>query len=367
MSAAGSQPAGGAAAPAPPGPPLPYAQRPDWADVTPVHIPEEAVVAIQYTAEHSDALGYFRAVVRSGELSPRVLALTADMIRFNQADYTAWRVRWRCVQALGPEALASELDFTHAVMLENAKNYQLWNHRRLCALQLGAACADREDAFTREAIAFDEKNYHAWAHRQAVVRVSGRWAAELAFAAELIERDVRNNTAWNQRMFCLQHMPREGADDAAWLRRELEYVAGAIAKAPRNEAPWRYLTGLFATLQPWAGQPRALSTFPDVHQICQEALQECPACAPALDVMAAYYEGLAALGVARAQQQLAAAGGAPGAGPVQGAVAGVLHAVAAANSALEEAGLADPMRAPYWFHRMRGLTPLQAQAEALLA
>ncbi|PNH07640.1 Protein farnesyltransferase/geranylgeranyltransferase type-1 subunit alpha, partial [Tetrabaena socialis] len=197
---------------------------------------------------------------------------------------------WLCVQALGPQVLAAELDFTHGVMLESAKNYQLWNHRRLCALQLGPSGATREEEFTREAITFDEKNYHAWAHRQAIVKMSGRWEAELEFAAEMIKRDVRNNTAWNQRMFVLQHMPRPAGDDAAWLRSELEYVAAAIQLAPRNEAPWAYLTGLFATLPPWASQPRALSRFPEVHTICAEALLDCPACAPAHDVLAAYYE-----------------------------------------------------------------------------
>ncbi len=41
--------------------------------------------------------------------------------------------------------------------------------------------------------------------------------------------------------------------------RELEFVAGEIQRAPRNEAAWNYLTGLFAALQPWASQQRALS------------------------------------------------------------------------------------------------------------
>lgn len=41
-------------------------------------------------------------------------------------------------------------------------------------------------------------------------------------------------------------------------------MAAAIQKAPRNEAPWRYLTGLFAVLQPWASTPRALSRCPEV-------------------------------------------------------------------------------------------------------
>eukprot|EP00198_Chlamydomonas_reinhardtii_P000591 XP_001689926.1 farnesyltranstransferase [Chlamydomonas reinhardtii] len=316
---------GGGAAAAAAGP-LPYSRRPEWADVTPVSLPAaEKVVAIQYTAEHAEALGYWRAVLQSGELSGRVLALTADMIRLNQADYTAWRVRWLCVQQLGADALGPELDFTHGVMLENAKNYQLWNHRRLVAGAIGPSCAAREDAFTREAIIFDEKNYHAWAHRQAVVKITGLWEAELAFADEFIGRDVRNNTAWNQRMFVWKAMGQEarlrlqgGGDDAGWLRSELEYIAAAVQKAPRNESPWRYLTGLFASLEPWASSPRSLSRCAEVHTLCCEALNDCPSCGPAYD------------------------------------------------AALDEASVADPMRTPYWLHRQRGFNDVVALATGVL-
>ncbi|EFJ42298.1 hypothetical protein VOLCADRAFT_107343 [Volvox carteri f. nagariensis] len=339
---------------------VPYSQRPEWSDVTPMRLPEpERVVAIQYLPEHAEALGYFRAVLQSGELSERVLALTADMIRFNQADYTAWRVRWLCVQKLGTKALEADLDFTHSVMLENAKNYQLWNHRRLCALQLGPNVADCENEFTREAINFDEKNYHAWAHRQAIVKMTGRWQAELEFASELIQRDVRNNTAWNQRMFVLKHMPRSEDDSTMWLRSELSYVADAIQRAPRNEAPWRYLTGLFVTLEPWASQPRALSCHPEVYTICTEALLDCPSCAPAYDVLAQYYEGVAALGTARGTAQADAQ--APDArDDLSATVGGVLQAYEVAQAALDEAAVADPMRILYWYHRQRGVAHLMA-------
>ncbi|KAG2447179.1 hypothetical protein HYH02_007922 [Chlamydomonas schloesseri] len=356
--------------------PLPYSKRPEWQDVTPVSLPApEKVVAIQYSAEHAEALGYWRAVLQSGELSPRVLALTGDMIRLNQADYTAWRVRWLCVQRLGPEALPAELDFTHAVMLENAKNYQLWNHRRLVAGAIGPSCAQREDAFTREAIIFDEKNYHAWAHRQAIVKITGLWAAELAFADEFIGRDVRNNTAWNQRMFVWRSMGRParlqlqgGGDDTVWLRSELEYIAAAIQKAPRNESPWRYLTGLFAGLEPWAGSPHALSRVAEVHTLCCEALHDCSSCGPAYDVLAQFYEGQAALAAAQAgaAEAAAQAAGTAGEGAVAERVAAAMTACEVAQAALDEAGVADPMRTPYWFHRQRGLNSVLASATARL-
>ena len=37
-----------------------------------------------------DATDFFRAIVKAGEMSPRVLDLTEDIIRMNPAHYTAW-------------------------------------------------------------------------------------------------------------------------------------------------------------------------------------------------------------------------------------------------------------------------------------
>ena len=38
----------------------------------------------------TDATDYLRAVLKSGEMSPRVLKLTERVIRMNPAHYTAW-------------------------------------------------------------------------------------------------------------------------------------------------------------------------------------------------------------------------------------------------------------------------------------
>ena len=37
-----------------------------------------------------DATDYFRGVLKTGEMSPRVLSLTERIIRMNPAHYTAW-------------------------------------------------------------------------------------------------------------------------------------------------------------------------------------------------------------------------------------------------------------------------------------
>ena len=76
----------------------------------------------------------------------------------------------------------------------------------------------QELAFAAEALAFDAKNYHAWAHRQALLAAFGGsssstsqgpaacsslWENELAFTERLLREDLRNNSAWNQRLFVL--------------------------------------------------------------------------------------------------------------------------------------------------------------------
>ena len=53
------------------------------------------VVPIAYPAEYSRLMSYFRAFLKSGERSPRVLELTADLLEHNAAHYTVWHVRRR--------------------------------------------------------------------------------------------------------------------------------------------------------------------------------------------------------------------------------------------------------------------------------
>lgn len=89
-----------------------YCEKPEWEDVTP--IPQydgvNPIAPIFYTPEckrsssvdpcrslmefaifaDKDATDYFRAIVRTDEVSERVLQLTEDIIRMNPAHYSAW-------------------------------------------------------------------------------------------------------------------------------------------------------------------------------------------------------------------------------------------------------------------------------------
>ena len=91
---------------------VPYARRPEWADVTPLAQPEPArpVVAIDYPPEYVDAHDYFRAVHASGEVSRRALDLTAECLRMNGANYTVWHRRWALVEALAAAEAETQAD-----------------------------------------------------------------------------------------------------------------------------------------------------------------------------------------------------------------------------------------------------------------
>jgi len=263
-----------------------------WADVTPLKQDDgesqgcTPVVPINYPAHYSDVMDIFRAVVASGELSPRVLLLSEAVIDCNSANYSAWHLRRQCLERLQSD-LRAELEWVATVALDTPKNYQLWHHRR-CLLERmderGAATAHEELQLTADVLDMDSKNYHAWSHRQWCLNFFSRPSAaagasaggapaldvfglELRYVAELLDADVRNNSAWNQRFFVRTRAPQfvdataaattdstaQGSADstprahpmsAAVLHEELAFTAVKLLLAPHNESPWNFLEGL---------------------------------------------------------------------------------------------------------------------------
>lgn len=63
---------------------------------------------------------------------------------------------------------------------------------------------------------------------------------ELNFVDRLIAMDVRNNSAWNQRYFVLNHT----GFAAEVIERELKYVMNRIQLVKNNESTWNFLRGL---------------------------------------------------------------------------------------------------------------------------
>ena len=221
---------------------------------------EEPIVRIAYPPGFETAMNYFRRVLVNGEYSERTLRLSAEIIGHNAANYTAWLFRRRCLTELYGASAADgnrvawevELAYTTEMAMNNMKNYQVWHHRRavvdalkdgsqvraaeLARPKVGAQPLPlpltlpptrmQELAFIRTVLSDsgDAKNYHAWGHRQWVLRTFGGWEAELAYVEELLQQDLRNNSAWNQRFYVLQ-----SSQDL----KQLDVVRGEVAYALR--------------------------------------------------------------------------------------------------------------------------------------
>ena len=91
----------------------------------------------------------------------------------------------------------------HQKPASEVATYPLW------AVSKSSTCSFflQELAYAADCLAQDAKNYHAWAHRQAIVKQFGLWQQELEVTTFLLQEDVRNNSAWNQRFFVLSGAP----------------------------------------------------------------------------------------------------------------------------------------------------------------
>jgi len=219
---------------------IPYSERSEWADVTP--LPQDdgpsPVVQIAYTDRFKDVYNFFRAVLKSGEKSERVLALTEDALELNPANYTVWHYRREVLKAIDAD-LKAELKYCRDIIEEHPKNYQVWQHRRVLVEWLNDSGSELR--FTELILAQDQKNYHAWQHRQWVLTTFKLFEDELAFIDRLLTDDIRNNSAWNQRFFVNS---RTGDWSREVVEKEVKFSLDKIQLVKRNESAWNYLRGV---------------------------------------------------------------------------------------------------------------------------
>lgn len=125
----------------------------------------------------------------------------------------------------------------------------------------------QEMSFIEATLDADAKNYHTWAYRQWVLVYFGGmgdndhtlsspgaskfpelWDAEPAYTDKMIRRDLRNNSAFNHRWFCLFGRAMQCKDhldpSLETLRdNEIAYALDIVALAPNNASAWNYLRG----------------------------------------------------------------------------------------------------------------------------
>ena len=271
-------------------------------DVTPVpqNEPEGGSVArIDYPNDFRMAYDYQRALWKSNEIhTDRALQLTALCLKFNPANYTVWHFRRLCLDQLYGSNTSTDNDnnnncdlsyIDHEMLLasvlggDNPKNYQIWYHRRVILEKLTQSNKTILDHNSKEQIhsyyrkelqyianvlVQDGKNYHAWSQRQWVITTlanslassslgkeeeqqqhekdtSSVWEDEMIFVDQLIQNDVRNNSAWNQRWFTSHHGGGGGGAkhvlDEKTALCEADYALLMGRMDPHNESSWRYL------------------------------------------------------------------------------------------------------------------------------
>ncbi|KAI0064281.1 protein prenylyltransferase [Artomyces pyxidatus] len=290
-----------------------FAERPEWADLTPVSQYEniQPLAPIFYKPEYKDATDYFRGVVKIGEMSPRVLALTETIIRLNPAHYSAWQYRYQTLLATN-SSLSAELELTNELTKAYIKTYQVWHHRRLLLTKLNDPVP--ELAFIEDALTLDAKNYHTWSYRQWLLAHYDRaemWAGELPFVERLLEEDVRNNSAWHHRFFVVFERGAEAGEDI--VKRELAFAKEKIALAPNNNSAWNYLRGVLDHSHvPYASQTAFVKLYVsasapqtgtdevvDLENPLPAQGAELP-CAAAIEFLADIYEAEGKAGLSRA-------------------------------------------------------------------
>jgi len=120
-------------------------------------------------------MNYFRAVVKSGEVSKRVFNLTTVVIEQLPSNYNVWYVRRKCVDFLHINPI-EELNYLNSITDGNEKVYQIWEYRRQI-VQLRNS-ADGELTFLDGVMDLDNKNYHAWIYRIWLCGRFGLWEEE---------------------------------------------------------------------------------------------------------------------------------------------------------------------------------------------
>jgi len=259
-----------------------FSKRPEWSDIEPIPQYDETkqrLVTINYDKEYSDAMDCFRAIVEKKEISERALELTEFIINYNPAHYYVWKYRQDILLQLNYD-LKEELQKMEETTLETMKCYQIWHHRQVLVDALNDPCEEMD--FLKIIFEYDAKNYHTWAYRQwLMVRFNLFDKSELEYIDELLLEDIRNNSAWNQRMFFFVNRPEILLDVDA--ENEINYAIEKIKILPNNKCPWNYLKGIIKLNE------KTLLDYQNIEELCIQLKDNDPSCIFPLNMLFEIY------------------------------------------------------------------------------
>lgn len=205
-----------------------YRDRAAWADVVPRPPAERSCGAfdVEYNDEYRDLIGYFSAVLESGEVSERALRLCEDVIDRMPSHYTAWWCKCRVLSEMGEIDFAREAEWINALLEQNPKNYQPWFYKEWL-VRRGDAGDQR--AFITKMLSADPKNFHLWSFALYYAEKRGQQREVYEIARDALARDVRNNSAWNARYVL-------GRALGVCAREEFAAAAAGLREVAQNEA-----------------------------------------------------------------------------------------------------------------------------------
>jgi len=210
------------------------------------------VINVAYSRNFEEVMDYFRAVLQMEppEYSERTLALTAKVLKYNSANFSAWQFRRDCLREM-KESLDEELKWSRDYVFDSPKNYQVWFHLRTIVRWIGEMEPEKkmevlakEKDHNREMLRTENKNYHAWAYRLWLVMTYEDWQDELEFVETHLKKDIRNNSAWSYRFNLIEHSV--GWSKQEIIIREMEFAVDNLSKCIDNDAGWNFLLGIIA-------------------------------------------------------------------------------------------------------------------------
>lgn len=206
----------------------------EWKDVTPVPNPQKSFYPFYVEMEpHYDQLmGYFRAIMNSGEESERAKTITNSVILNNPSNPCPFWYRRRVLESIGYNE-KEELQFINSVLLDDSlKSYQLWFHRKWLVDNFKERPKGVE--LLKRIMIEDEKNFHAWSYS---LWLAERWDMHrevFDLTTYFINLDSRNNSAWSARMKILEKSGRS-------LEEEMKFALDTFASDLTNESVCSYI------------------------------------------------------------------------------------------------------------------------------